>query len=132
MADLSTPGQKMSFEKLRRIHQDFARFLRARRPTLKKSRSNREDDVMKKVLIPLAAGALSVLAFAALAAPQPLTESDTGQLRPAGTVSVTGATNLDELQQRLAEKAGQQGATGYSINAAGGTNKMYGTATIYK
>jgi len=122
----------MSFEKLRRIHQDFARFLRARRPTLKKSRSNREDDVMKKVLIPLAAGALSVLAFAALAAPQPLTESDTGQLRPAGTVSVTGATNLDELQQRLAEKAGQQGATGYSINAAGGTNKMYGTATIYK
>ena len=87
---------------------------------------------MNKLLLPLAAGVLSALAFASLAAPQPLTESDTGQLRPAGSVSVTGATNLDELQSQLAEKAAQQGARAYSINSAGGTNKMYGTATIYK
>lgn len=87
---------------------------------------------MKKWLLPLAAGMLSAFTFASLAAPPPLTESDTGQLRPAGTVSVTGATNLDELQSQLAEKASQQGARGYSINSAGGTNKMYGTATIYK
>lgn len=87
---------------------------------------------MKRLLVPFAAGAFSLLAFAALAAPQPINESDAGQLRPAGTVSVTGATNLDDLQHRLAEKAGDRGATGYSINAAGGTNKMYGTATIYK
>jgi MqsR-controlled colanic acid and biofilm protein A len=29
---------------------------------------------------------------------------DTSQLRPAGTVSVTGASNLDDLQAKLAEK----------------------------
>lgn len=87
---------------------------------------------MKKYSVALVAAALSLSAFAAAAATQSLPDSDTSQLRPAGTVSVTGATNLDDLQQRLAEKAGEQGAKGYSINAAGGVNKMYGTATIYK
>jgi len=54
------------------------------------------------------------------------------QLRPAGTVSVSGATNLDDLQSKLAEKAREQGATGFTVESASGDNKMFGTATIYK
>ncbi len=55
----------------------------------------------------------------------------TGQLCAAGTVSANNARNLDDLQDKLAEKAREQGATGFVINSAGGDH-MYGTATIYK
>ncbi|MEW5559911.1 DUF1471 family periplasmic protein McbA [Enterobacter asburiae] len=87
---------------------------------------------MKKLLILVAAGALSMLSFSASAEPQQLTQGNTGQLRPAGTVSVSGAYTLDDLQDKLAEKAHEQGAKGFVVNSASGDNKMYGTATIYK
>ncbi len=87
---------------------------------------------MKKYLVMLAAGTLAGASFAALAA-EPLMRGDTNnQLRPAGTVSVSGATNLDDLQSKLAEKAREQGATGFIVESASGDNKMFGTATIYK
>ncbi|MDO1920887.1 DUF1471 domain-containing protein, partial [Escherichia coli] len=57
---------------------------------------------------------------------------DSGQLRPAGTVSATGASNLSDLVDNLAEKAREQGAKGYVINSAGGNYQMFGTAIIYK
>ena len=77
------------------------------------------------------AGALAGASFSAWSV-QTLSHDDTGQLRPSGTVSVTGAANLDDLQAKLAEKAREEGAKGIVVNSAGGTNRMYGTATIYK
>ena len=83
---------------------------------------------MKKYLTFIIAGALAGASFSAWSV-QPLTDSnDTSQLRAAGTVSVSRASNLDDLQDKLAEKA----AKGFVVNAAGGDNHMYGTATIYK
>ncbi|EMS8795446.1 DUF1471 family periplasmic protein McbA [Enterobacter ludwigii] len=88
---------------------------------------------MKKYLtLVVLAGALATASFSAMAV-QPLTDNtDTSQLKPAGTVSVSRASNLDDLQNKLAEKARQEGAKGFVVNAAGGDNHMYGTATIYK
>ncbi|WP_336218816.1 DUF1471 family periplasmic protein McbA [Citrobacter amalonaticus] len=86
---------------------------------------------MKKCLALLVAAALASVTFAASAA-QPLSSPDSGPLRAAGTVSATGATNLSELEDKLAEKAQDQGAKGFVVNSAGGKNQMYGTATIYK
>lgn len=86
---------------------------------------------MKKLLYFCAVITLAALPFATQAA-QELTGSQTGQLREVGTVSANNARNLDDLQDKLAEKAREQGATGFVINSAGGDNHMYGTATIYK
>lgn len=55
-----------------------------------------------------------------------------GQLQASGTVSATGASNLSDLEDKLAEKAKEQGAKGFVVDSAGGKNQMYGTATIYK
>ncbi|MRS13846.1 DUF1471 domain-containing protein [Enterobacteriaceae bacterium RIT691] len=87
---------------------------------------------MKRTLILIAAGALSILSFSATAEPQQLTQTNTGQLRPTGTVSVSGADDFQDLQTKLAEKAQQEGAKGFVVNSASGNNKMFGTATIYK
>jgi MqsR-controlled colanic acid and biofilm protein A len=87
--------------------------------------------MMKKLLYFSAVVTLAALPFAAQAA-QEMMNNQTGQLRPAGTVSANNARNLDDLQDKLAEKAKEQGATGFVINSAGGDNHMYGTATIYK
>ncbi|MGV5873652.1 DUF1471 family periplasmic protein McbA [Escherichia coli] len=86
---------------------------------------------MKKCLTLLIATVLSGISLTAYAA-QPMSNLDSGQLRPAGTVSSTGASNLSDLEDKLAEKAREQGAKGYVINSAGGNDQMFGTATIYK
>lgn len=86
---------------------------------------------MKKCFTLLAATVLTGLTFASLAA-QPITSPETGQLRASGTVSASGATNLSDLEDKLAEKAREQGAKGFVVNSAGGNNQMHGTATIYK
>lgn len=62
-----------------------------------------EESIMKKCLVLLVATTLAGVAFAASAA-QPLSSPDTGQLRASGTVSATGATNLSDLEDKLAEK----------------------------
>nr|WP_318382263.1 DUF1471 family periplasmic protein McbA [uncultured Enterobacter sp.] len=87
---------------------------------------------MKKLLALTTVIALSAASMSAFAAPQNLTEGNTGQLRPVGTVSANGARNLDDLQAQLAEKAEAQGAKGFVVNSASGDNHMFGTATIYK
>ncbi|EFW1150448.1 DUF1471 domain-containing protein [Shigella flexneri] len=86
---------------------------------------------MKKCLTLLIATVLSGISLTAYAA-QPMSNLDSGQLRPTGTVSATGASNLSDLEDKLAEKAREQGAKGYVINSAGGNDQMLGTATIYK
>jgi MqsR-controlled colanic acid and biofilm protein A len=65
-------------------------------------------------------------------AAQPYTSPQTGQLQASGTVFATGASNLSDLEDKLAEKAKEQGAKGFVVNSAGGKNQMYGSATIYK
>ncbi|MDK9364596.1 DUF1471 family periplasmic protein McbA [Lelliottia wanjuensis] len=88
---------------------------------------------MKKYLtLIVAAGALAAASFPAWSVQSLTTDNDTSQLRPAGTVSATGAANLDDLQHKLAEKAREQGAKGFVVESASGDNHMFGTATIYK
>ncbi|AIR04102.1 MULTISPECIES: YdgH/BhsA/McbA-like domain containing protein [Cedecea] len=85
---------------------------------------------MKKLLYFSAVISLAALPFASMAA-QEMSDANLGQMQPIGTVTAK-ASNLDDLQAKLAEKAKEQGATGYVINSAGGDNHLYGTATIYK
>lgn len=59
---------------------------------------------MKKCLTLLIATVLSGISLTAYAA-QPMSNLDSGQLRPTGTVSATGASNLSDLEDKLAEKA---------------------------
>lgn len=47
-----------------------------------------------------------------------------------GDLHLSGTTS--DLEDKLAEKAREQGAKGYVINSAGGNDQMFGTATIYK
>jgi hypothetical protein len=49
-----------------------------------------------------------------------------------GVVSAEGATTLDGLEAKLAEKAEAAGASGYTITSANTNNKLSGTAVIYK
>jgi len=86
---------------------------------------------MKKYLVMLAAASLAGASFAAWSI-ESLSNGDTSQLRPAGTVQVSGARNLDDLEDKLAEKAREQGAKGYIVDSASGDDNMFGTATIYK
>ena len=86
---------------------------------------------MKKLLYFSAVVTLAALPFASMSDEQ-LSEINTSQLRPAGTVSVSGAANLDDLQAKLGEKAKEQGAKGFVVNSASGDERMFGTATIYK
>ncbi|TNV21567.1 DUF1471 domain-containing protein [Buttiauxella sp. B2] len=86
---------------------------------------------MKKLLYFSAVVTLAALPFATMAA-QELSSDNTGPLRPAGTVSVSGAANLDDLQAKLGEKAKEEGAKGFVVNSASGDKRMFGTATIYK
>ena len=86
---------------------------------------------MKKYLTFIIAGALAGASFSARSV-QPLTDSnDTSQLRAAGTVSVSRASNLDDLPgQSWPKKRVRKGLKASVVNAAGGDNHMYGTATI--
>ncbi|AMH13913.1 TPA: DUF1471 domain-containing protein [Citrobacter youngae] len=86
---------------------------------------------MKKCLTFLAATILTGMTFATFAA-QPNVSPANGPLQASGTISVSGASSLDDLEGKLAEKAKEQGAKGFVVNSAGGKNQMYGTATIYK
>lgn len=86
---------------------------------------------MKKLILIVTAALLTTVAHGSFAAQQ-LAQGQTGQLQRSGTVSVTGASNLDDLEAQLAEKARQEGGKGYVITSAGGENKMFGTASVYK
>ncbi len=54
-----------------------------------------------------------------------------GPLRPSGSVSASGASTLDDLQAQLAQKPTSRGDC-LANNAAGGGNKLAGSAIIYK
>ncbi len=58
--------------------------------------------------------------------------SDSTGKQKIGVVSASNALTLDELVNKLAEKADQQGATSFRVLATTGKNKMHGDAEIYK
>lgn len=72
------------------------------------------------------AGLFSVSALAATAV-----DSGSG-LEKVGTVSASGALTLSGLNEELAQKAEQAGASSYRIVSAGGENQLHGVAEIYK
>lgn len=49
-----------------------------------------------------------------------------------GVVSAQGAYSLDRLTEKLADKAAAEGASSMKIISAGGENKLYGVAEIYR
>lgn len=86
---------------------------------------------MKTINATAIAATLSALSFGAFAA-QPVSPSQAQDMNKMGTISAQGATTLDGLEAKLAEKAAEAGATGYSITSANTNNKISGTAVIYK
>ena len=65
-------------------------------------------------------------------AAEPVTASQAQNMNKIGVVSADGASTLDALEAKLAEKAAAAGASGYSITSATNNNKLSGTAVIYK
>lgn len=49
-----------------------------------------------------------------------------------GTVQVSGLATLNDVEVALAEKAEEKGGDAFYITAAGGDNKMFGNAIVYK
>ena len=48
------------------------------------------------------------------------------------TISASAGTNLGSLEDQLAQKADEMGATSYRITSVTGPNTLHGTAVIYK
>lgn len=86
---------------------------------------------MKTIKYAVAAVALTTLSFGAFAA-ESVTAAQANSMSKIGVVSAEGATTLDGLEARLAAKAEEAGATGYTITSANTNNKLSGTAVIYK
>jgi ABC-type phosphate transport system substrate-binding protein len=87
--------------------------------------------IMKTIKYAVAAVALSALSFGAFAV-EPVSSAQAQNMNKVGVVSADGATTLDGLEAKLAEKAAAAGASGYTITSANGNNKLSGTAVIYK
>ncbi len=84
---------------------------------------------MKNVTAALLATTLVIFSTATWAA----TEVTSGAgLNRIGSVSVSGADTLSDLQHQLEQKADKQGAGSFKIVSAGGDDKYYGVATLYK
>lgn len=82
----------------------------------------------KRIVTTLLTGALLISSFANAA----VAVHDTSGLVKKGTVSVSGATTLSDLESMINREADKQHASAYKIIAAGGENLMYGTAIIYQ
>ncbi|RJK66974.1 hypothetical protein CMV60_09520 [Serratia marcescens] len=85
---------------------------------------------MKNVKIFATAVLLATASFATFAADLP-TSQPAADAQKIGVVTVSGAANLSALESELASKAAASGASSYRIVAAGGQNKLYGTAEIF-
>ena len=80
---------------------------------------------MKNVKTLAIAAVLSSLSFASFAAVAV-------QSTPAGQHKIGTVTNLGSLEDQLAQKAEEMGATSYRITSVTGPNTLHGTAVIYK
>ena len=84
---------------------------------------------MKTVNTLAIAAVLSSLSFASFAAVE-VQSTPAGQHK--GTISASAGTNLGSLEDQLAQKADEMGATSYRITSVTGPNTLHGTAVIYK
>ncbi|ENZ3965498.1 TPA: DUF1471 domain-containing protein [Klebsiella aerogenes] len=85
---------------------------------------------MKNVQKLALAAVLSSLSFASFAAVE--VQSPPAGQHKIGTVSASAGTNLGSLEEQLAQKADEMGATSYRITSVTGPNTLHGTAVIYK
>ncbi|HBW1353900.1 TPA: DUF1471 domain-containing protein [Klebsiella pneumoniae] len=85
---------------------------------------------MKTVNTLAIAAVLSSLSFASFAAVE-VQSTPAGQHK-VGTISASAGTNLGLLEDQLAQKADEMGATSYRITSVTGPNTLHGTAVIYK
>lgn len=84
---------------------------------------------MKSLKMTIAAIALASVSFGSFAAE--LVNSQPADLQKSGVISVSGASDLTSLENRLAAKAEAAGAKSFQIIATTGSNKLHGTAIIY-
>ncbi|WP_411754505.1 multiple stress resistance protein BhsA [Serratia sp. (in: enterobacteria)] len=84
---------------------------------------------MKNLKMTLAAIALASVSFGSFAAE--LVNSQPAEQQKSGVISVSGASDLTSLENRLAAKAEAAGAKSFQIIATTGSNKLHGTAIIY-
>lgn len=84
---------------------------------------------MKNLKITLAAIALASVSFGSFAAD--LVSSQPADLQQSGVITVSGASDLTSLENKLAAKADAAGAKSFQIIATTGSNKLHGTAIIY-
>lgn len=85
---------------------------------------------MKNVKTLTAAVVLSSISFASFAAVE-VQATPAGQQK-VGTITATAGTNLSSLEDQLAQKAEEMGASSYRITSVTGPNTLHGTAVIYK
>ncbi|WP_447871118.1 multiple stress resistance protein BhsA [Serratia fonticola] len=84
---------------------------------------------MKNLKMTLAAIALASASFGSFAAE--LVSSQPADLQQSGVITVSGASDLTSLENKLAAKADAAGAKSFQIIATTGSNKLHGTAIIY-
>ncbi|BDH46262.1 multiple stress resistance protein BhsA [Salmonella enterica subsp. enterica serovar Choleraesuis] len=85
---------------------------------------------MKNIAMLIAALTLGSLSFAASAAVE--VQSAPADQQKIGTISAEGGLNLSSVEKSLAAKAEAMGAESYRITSVSGTNRLHGTAVIYK
>jgi multiple stress resistance protein BhsA len=85
---------------------------------------------MKNVKTLLAAAVLSSLSFASFAAVE-VHSAPAGQ-QEIGVIGTSAGTNLTSLENKLAKEAQATGATSYRITSVTGSDKLHGTAVLYK
>lgn len=85
---------------------------------------------MKNLKMIVAAIALASVSFGSFAAE--LVNSQPADVQKAGVISVSGASDLTSLENKLSAKADQAGAKSFQITSTTGNNKLHGTAIIYK
>lgn len=84
---------------------------------------------MKNLKMTLAAIALASVSFGSFAAE--LVNTQPADLQKTGVITVSDASDLTSLENKLAAKADEAGAKSFQIISATGDNKLHGTAIIY-
>lgn len=85
---------------------------------------------MRNIITPLLFATL-LAGFSTVASAATEVRSSEGH-QPVGSVSITGASNVDDAVKALAEKAGAQGVPYFKTLAVGGKNKLYASAELLK
>ncbi|WP_434462632.1 multiple stress resistance protein BhsA [Serratia plymuthica] len=84
---------------------------------------------MKNLKMTLVAIALASVSFGSFAAE--LVNTQPADLQKTGVITVSGASDLTSLENKLAAKADEAGAKSFQIISTAGDNKLHGTAIIY-